>query len=99
MAHFGLSKDLEFGKKRVADCFQLMQAIGIIKRQGEQIVIQDSKVVEAAKAGINPIEAKLVLNILNSSSLAAEQKLRSANLLIMALIVFHTEGTLRHGKQ
>ena len=39
------------------------------------------------------------MNILRDSSLREEQKDRIANLMIMSLVVIHTEGTLRQGKQ
>ena len=76
-----------------------METLGIIKKEEQSYSILDNKVVQATKDGINPIEAKIMLNIYQDKSLRWEQQLRIANLLAMTLVVLHSEGTLRQGKQ
>lgn len=99
MSYFGVSDQLEFQNSRVEDCLKLMENLGLVKKEGKIVNILDQKVVEAAKEGINPIEAKIVLDILNDKSLRWEQQQRISNLLCIALVVLHNEGTLRQGKQ
>jgi hypothetical protein len=99
MAQAGVADKLEFNHKRVEECISLLERLGVVKREGKFLLIVDKRVVEATKEGVNPLEAKLVLSILDDSSLRWEQQHRLASLMVMALTVFHTPGTLRQGKQ
>jgi hypothetical protein len=52
------------------------------------LLINDKRVLLAVEQGVSPIEAKLVLDILDDVSLEKEQKLRHSNLMIMFLSIF-----------
>lgn len=99
MIHFGLGNSLELQNQRVALCLQKLEYFGILKKEADSYTIADGRVLEACEEGINPVEAKLVLEVMEDSTLPEEQRKRIANLMIMALVVLHTEGNLRQGKQ
>lgn len=95
MIVFGLTSKLEYEKKRLADCIQLMSFLWIVKRQGDSLKIIDEKIVEVVKAGVNPIEAKLVLDILKNQKLENDFKQRLANLMTVAVVASDNSHCLR----
>jgi hypothetical protein len=89
MVEAGMSAKLERKHKRVAECIRLLESLSILSREGDALKVSARKVLEAAREGVNPIEAKIVLDVANDKSLKEYDRQRCAYLMtILASILW-----------
>lgn len=70
MIQFGLGNFLELKSHRLSLCLKRLESLGIINKEGDSFAIADHRILEACQEGINPVEAKLVLDVMDDSSLS-----------------------------
>ena len=67
----------------------------IIRKEGEEWEIADRRVVEAAEEGVSPICTKLVLEVMDDSTIAKENRSKLVNLMAMAVGVLGSPASLQ----
>lgn len=67
----------------------------IIRKEGEEWEIADRRVVQAAEEGVSPICTKLVLEVMDDSTIAKESRNKLVNLMAMAVGVLGSQASLQ----